>query len=202
MNKLFSFLFIICFINCVFGIETPDYEVLRKIGDNIEIRRYSPTKWVGVTVNGGVKDLRSNYQTKMFWSLFNYISGKNNMQMKMEMTAPVLMEFENCNTANVNMNSQCDMSMKFYVPKINQANTPSPTGANNMFVKNETEIIIAAIRFGGYPTMNDNLNRRDSLIAALGSEASKFDLVNFKTAGYNSPWQIFFRRNEIWLRKN
>jgi len=29
--------------------ETPDYDVVKQIGKNVEIRRYNMTKWVGVT---------------------------------------------------------------------------------------------------------------------------------------------------------
>jgi len=52
----------------VSAIEKPDYSVLETITDNIEIRKYVPTKWACTTTNG---------DSSMFWQLFNYISGKN-----------------------------------------------------------------------------------------------------------------------------
>ena len=52
----------------VSAIEKPDYSVLETITDNIEIRKYVPTKWACTTTEGNLS---------MFWKLFNYISGKN-----------------------------------------------------------------------------------------------------------------------------
>ena len=41
--RLFSLLVL---IGACVATEMPDFHVLSRIGDNIEIRRYSPTKWV------------------------------------------------------------------------------------------------------------------------------------------------------------
>lgn len=49
--------------------------------------------------------------------------------------------------------------------------------------------------------MTKNLAKRDELIAALGDKASQYDQVNFITAGYDAPFKLFNRRNEIWLVK-
>lgn len=184
-----------------YGIEVPDYELIKKLNDQIEIRKYLPSKWVGVSVNGSLNDYMSKYQGFMFGKLFNYISGKNNENKKISMTAPVLVDHDNFNSNNIDVNSKCEMSMKFYVPKENQNDTPNPTGENNMFVKSEPEMIVAVSKFGGYATMTDYLKHRDMIVNALGDEAKDYDQVNFMTAGYDPPFKPFNRTNEVWLRK-
>jgi hypothetical protein len=135
----------------------------------------------------------------MFWTLFGYIGGENDQKKKIEMTAPVTTVFKSSDSRAISMTSNALMTMRFYVPKSNQANTPNPTG--NAFLQDEPEAQYATIRFGGWASMNDNLSYRDKLIKALGADASKYDTVNFITAGYDSPFNFIGRRNEVWLKQ-
>ncbi len=68
-------------------------------------------------------------------------------------------------------------------------------------IENKPEIEIATIRFGGFASVDDWINKRDELIKALGDESSKYDIVNMVTAGYDAPFKFFNRRNEVWLMK-
>ena len=38
-----------CAFCSFFDIEMPEYDVVKQIGKNVEIRRYNETKWVGIT---------------------------------------------------------------------------------------------------------------------------------------------------------
>jgi hypothetical protein len=60
---------------------------------------------------------------------------------------------------------------------------------------------VATIRFGGWATMEMNIKKRDELIKALGARASQYDTVNMVVAGYDAPFKLFNRRNEVWLVK-
>jgi hypothetical protein len=135
----------------------------------------------------------------MFWKLFGYISGENDQKTKIEMTAPVTTVFKSSDSKAISMASNAKMTMRFYVPKADQSNTPNPTG--DAFLQADPEAEYATIRFGGWASMNDNLSYRDQLIKALGAEASKYDTVNFLAAGYDSPFNFIGRRNEVWLKK-
>ena len=147
----------------------------------MEIRTYSPSKWVGISYKGQVKGVSSN---QMFMSLFSYISGNNDQNKKIEMTSPVLTQIQNSNNELVNMNSNVEMSMIFYVPKSDQDNTPNPKGANE-FVKNEVEMTVATIRFGGWASMPKYIAKRDELIKMLGEAAAclAFDVSRAEVAG-------------------
>ena len=138
----------------------------------------------------------------MFWKLFNYISGNNNLKQKIEMTTPVLMNYQNNDNGLVSMNSNVNISMQFYVPQAFQANTPIPS-ENSVNIIDQPETIFATYRFttNFYESMSDYLNNRDALIKMLGDNAKNYDVNNIVTAGYQSPFTIFGRRNEVLLRK-
>ena len=193
----FSTLILICSVSLCLAIEEPTYQVLQQLGNNMEIRKYGSTKWVSTKAdstanNVGIKN--------MFNSLFNYISGANNNKQKMDMTAPVLMQFKSKDNTKINKNSQVSVSMNFYIPSKFKSNTPQPT-ANNVYLTDLPELTVAVARFGGFATFDDNMKKLDALISALGSNAQSYDLINTITAGYSSPFTLFFRRNEVWLLK-
>lgn len=193
----FSTLILICSISLCLAIEEPTYQVLQQLGNNMEIRKYSSTKWVSTKVDSTPNNVGT---TNMFYSLFNYISGANSNKQKMDMTAPVLMQYTSKDNTKVNKNSAVSVSMNFYIPSIFKSNTPQPT-ANNVFLTDLPEMTVAVARFGGFAKIDDNIAKRDALISALGSNAQNYDSINLITAGYNSPFTLFFRRNEVWLLK-
>jgi hypothetical protein len=182
------------------GLERPDYEVLKRLDDKIEIRKYEPTKWAAVSTQTEAKNMKSK-QSPMFRQLYNYISGDNDAQMKMEMTVPVtfVMESLQDKSKKIDFDTTCDISMRFYVPKKHQSNTPKPNG--DVKLEDEAEATYAVIKFGGYAKMSDYLSYRDQLIEKLGDEAKNYDLVNMRMAGYDAPFKFFDRTNEVWLKR-
>lgn len=62
----------------------------------------------------------------MFWKLFNYISGQNDKQVKIPMTAPVSVLIE----PGSGPNCESTFTMAFYVPEAFQEDTPQPTEAD------------------------------------------------------------------------
>jgi hypothetical protein len=181
----------------VAAIETPKYQLLQKLDENIEIRKYEPTKWVATKMTAQV----DAYQTStLFGKLFSYISGNNDAQQKIDMTAPVLNYMKSLNGQLINRDSMVEITMGFYVPKVNQPYTPNPN-ADDVFIQREPEETFAVIRFSGYASINDFIKQRDVLIEALGSEAVNYDTVNMLTAGYSAPFVVVGRINEVWLKK-
>lgn len=53
---IFSTALLFASISCTlcswWDIEMPEYDVVKQIGKNVEIRRYNVTKWVGITSKG------------------------------------------------------------------------------------------------------------------------------------------------------
>jgi len=184
----------------VASIEQPHYQVTQTLSSNAEIRTYAPTKWVGASMRGKVSEFNSDFRGAMFKELFNYISGNNDAQMKIDMTAPVEAHFQSMDSSVIDQDSDVQMKMKFYVPAAVQSNTPKPLN-DNLFIETNPSEVIAAIQFGGFPSMNDFMQKRDELIQLLGDDAKNFDTINFSTAGYDAPFKPLDRRNEIWFKR-
>ena len=181
--------------------EMPKYEVLSTLVNNVEIRRYEATKWVDVQMNAVVTQAEvSSDSSTMFRKLFQYISGNNSENQKISMTVPVTMNYESKDNKEIVKNSQCVMSMGFYVPSEFNTNPPQPTG-DNMSVKEIPEMIVAVSRFSGYAKIDDFMQHRDIIIKALGEEVKNYDTINLLTAVYDAPFKPIFRRNESWVRK-
>jgi hypothetical protein len=181
-------------INQVQSIESPSYTVLNKINNKMEIRRYGPTKWVMTSMNRYTQaDDKSS--SSLFMRLFGYISGSNESKKKIPMTAPVMSTYSSTDGNPINSNSKFMMSMGFYVAG---AESPKPT-SDDVFLNNAQSMVVAVARFGGFAKFGDFVKNRDALVKALGAEAVNYDTVNFWTAGYDAPYKLFFRRNEVWL---
>lgn len=208
MNLNFNFFILYFFLNMSFfksvknalgiEIERPNYEVIKTLGDNIEIRKYPPTKWVSTSMEGEADHYKSDYQSKMFYRLFNYISGENQNHEKISMTSPVTVAYNSNNT--IEPTSQVKMTMGFFVPVEKQEKAPIPSSSDT-FLRDEPEMIVAVIKFGGYASTDDYLKHRDLLMKALGDEVKNYDTVNMMTAGYDPPFKPINRTNEIWLKK-
>jgi len=180
------------------GIEKPPFIVLQKLADNVEIRRYGPSKWV-CTKATGQAGYYSNYQSTMFNKLFRYISGQNSANQKIAMTSPVTTDYKVYDNQLMTPESNVEMAMRFYVSKDQEHNVPVPTG--DAYVVQEPEMTVAVVKFGGYASTQDYLYYRNVLINSLGSEAHNYDVVNLMTAGYDPPFKPVGRTNEVWLRK-
>jgi hypothetical protein len=183
-------------------IETPNYEVLKTLADNIEIRKYPPTKWATAKLEMNMNQSEfSSDSSILFRQLFRYITGTNTESQKIAMTSPVKFDYTSKDNKEIVKNSKCEMTMSFYVPQEFNNNTPKPTG-DNMGIEEIPEMIVACSRFGGYASVDDYMRHRDLILQALGPEESKnYDSINLLTAGYDPPFKPFYRRNEVWLRK-
>ena len=199
MNKL-SLLFAFFSVGLVVGTEILSYEVIQKISNSIEVRKYGATKWATTTAKCSAEQCSTVYQYQSFMKLYKYITGQNDAKQNIPMTAPVTMSYQSSNGAKIATNSEVSYEMGFFVPKEFQNKTPNPTG-DNMSIKSDSGAVYAVSRFGGYAGLGDYLKHRDLIIQALGVNAANYDTTNFIAAGYDSPFNFFNRRNEVWLKK-
>lgn len=161
-------------------IEMYEYEVVKSF-DDFEIRKYAPANFSYVTLDTKTYGASSS---NGFRQLAAYIFGGNEASQEIAMTSPVEMEMDE------------KMTMKFMVPKAYAlADLPQPNNKNVKF-KQEPERIVAAIRFSGYAN--------DKLIDFYKKALSKLIQVHgfqhngeFSFLGYNSPFDVFNRRNEV-----
>ena len=161
--------------------ETQSYSIIRK-EKKFEIRYY-PT----ATMATFFSDLR-NYNdlgNVGFGKLAKYIFGNNRGKTVMAMTSPVHMEIESLKS-----------NMSFVLPKLyNQSNFPEPN-EESIYIHSSKPEYAAAIQFSGFA----NTNRINNYIIILQKSLKEIGYSyygNFRFLGYNPPFQIFNRKNEV-----
>jgi hypothetical protein len=178
---LVLFIFVqLYFIIAQRNIETYPYVVKKKY-DRFEIRSYEATLFTSVQLSTkGYK----NSSSKGFSILAGYIFGNNERNEKISMTSPVSMSLDDSTT------------MMFMVPKkLNKETLPKPNQSGIEF-KEEPVKLIAAIRFGGWANDDKIEKYKQELITALNAEGIKYT-NKFYFFGYNAPYEVFNRKNEV-----
>ena len=162
------------------NIEVYPYVVSKKF-ENFEIRSYQATLFTSVKLSTkGYK----NSSSKGFSILGGYIFGKNGRQERMSMTSPVAMTLAD------------KMTMSFLVPQgLTKKNLPKPDNINIKFLE-VPEKKMAAITFSGWASDAKIKKYKEQLIQLLDKNNIKYT-SNFSVLGYNPPYELFFRRNEI-----
>jgi len=168
------------FINAQRNIERYPYVVKKKY-NRFEIRNYETTLFT--TVKLSTKGYK-NSSGKGFSILAGYIFGNNDRNEKIAMTSPVSMSLED------------SMTMMFMVPKkFNKDNLPKPNQSGIEF-KEEPAKTMAAISFSGWANETKIEKYKQQLISALDAEGIKYT-NRFYFFGYNAPYELFNRKNEI-----
>ena len=168
------------FINAQRNIERYPYVVKKKY-KTFEIRNYESTLFTSVKLSTkGYK----NSSSKGFSILAGYIFGNNERNEKIAMTSPVSMSLEDSTT------------MMFMVPKkFNKDILPKPNQSGIAF-KEEPAKTMAAIGFSGWANDTKIEKYKQKLKAALDAEGIKYS-NRFYFFGYNAPYEVFNRKNEI-----
>lgn len=162
-------------------VERQQYRLVKKI-DNAEIRFYPKTVMATVSSRG---DSYMGNSSNHFRTLAGYIFGGNKSSQKIAMTAPVHMEKDSAgNTMSFVMPSGYDIT-----------NLPQPND-NSVDIHYSEEGYFAAIKFGGYANehkINTNIDQLKQVLADHGLKA----IGSYSYLGYNSPWDVIGRENEI-----
>ena len=160
--------------------EIQKYETLYR-NDNFEIRYYPQSILASVDVNGDYDNSRNSG----FRILANYIFGGNKENEKIAMTSPVRMSSkEELNT------------MSFVLPSnMNFNSLPKPNDDRILLHKSEP-FYAAVIRYGGY-TNEKEINQKKKELSERIEKLGISHVDNFEYLGYNAPFDMFNRRNEV-----
>lgn len=170
----------IFFMSSQKNIEQYPFKVV-KTYDNFEIRNYEATLFTSVKLATSEYDKASS---QGFSVLAGYIFGGNEKEEKIAMTSPVAMTLEENTT------------MMFMVPKkYTKENLPTPNDASIEF-KEMPAKKMAAITFGGWANNKKIESYKKKLTEALDKEGIKYS-NNFLFLGYNAPFEVFNRKNEV-----
>ena len=187
------------------AIEEPTYEVVRQVGDQIELRRYAPYVVAEVVLDASAADAGN----QAFPILAGYIFGKNKGQRKLEMTAPVTQRADPVKlpmTAPVTQSAVAGagarsggMRVQFVLPKdVTLATAPEPLDPR-VRLREEPPVLRAVIRYSGtwsQANYDEHLAQLQAALATAGI-TTQGEPVLARYDGPMTPW--FMRRNEIWL---
>jgi len=161
--------------------EEQKYVLVRKYKD-FEIRFY-PSATIA-TINSSAKTYK-DLSGPGFRKLAGYIFGGNEANTKISMTAPVQMDINDSVS-----------TMSFVMPSAySKEDLPKPNDPN-VLIKNTSEEYLAVIRFGGYASDKD-LRFYSEKLQNLLKENGISSFGNYRFLGYNPPFQLIGRRNEI-----
>jgi len=162
------------------SIENYPYRIVKSFS-KFEIRNYEATLFTSIKLTA------NNYKEasgKGFSILAGYIFGGNETNEKIAMTSPVSMSLEDT------------MTMMFMVPKkFRKEDLPKPNQSNIEF-REEPSKTMAAITFGGWANSNKIEVYKNKLKTALEEEGIPYS-NKFYFFGYNPPFEILNRRNEV-----
>lgn len=162
------------------NIETYSYTVNKKY-DQFEIRTYEARLFTSVKLP------MSSYKEasgKGFSILAGYIFGKNEKNEKIAMTSPVAMSLED------------SITMMFMVPEKNKKEELPQPNASQIEFREEPAKMVAAITFGGWADDEKIEKYKLKLITSLEAEGIEYT-NRFYFLGYNPPYEVFNRKNEI-----
>jgi hypothetical protein len=161
-------------------IETPKYKVV-KTYDSFEIRQYDSMILAQTVIQE--TSIKKSGNTG-FRKVAGYIFGGNRNNQQIAMTAPVIMEVGDNTKMSFVMPSQYKME-----------DLPQPNSSEVKLVKAAPKKI-AVLTFSGFAS-DEKINRKKELLR----EALKKEQIsvkgNFSYLGYNAPWDLFGRRNEV-----
>lgn len=166
--------------------ETQAYSVIR-VEDRVEIRYYPAAIMAKISLTS--KSYRELGYSG-FGKLAKYIFGGNSEKKQIGMTSPVHMDM-----------GDSISTMAFVMPaKFNKDDLPTPNNAEIEIQTTEPEYV-AAIRFSGFAT-TASINKNKAKLEKILQEKGISYYGNFRFLGYNPPYQIFGRRNEVIVAIN
>lgn len=167
------------------NVENAPYNIIKSDAP-YEIRHYERLVLVSTPMEDGM-----NERGNPFGRLFDYISGENQKNQEIPMTAPVFMD------QNSQDNTQATMS--FVMPNdFSLIETPPPNDPN-VRLEELNDYTVATIQFSGRLT-DDNIQEHQALLKNWVAFQELEVTGPVKVAGYNPPFTIpALRRNEILM---
>jgi hypothetical protein len=178
------------------GIDCPDYE--QDNTTSVETRQYGLYSWTSTELEGMDLNQAAN---DGFMRLFDYIGGDNVDGTPVDMAAPVL------NKITPGQGPACNSTFKvsFFVPMAYQGeDTPNPPAPSSALVFHEEieAMEVAVLEFAG-TDKQENVLRHAAKLSAMVENADDMTRVgddgSFFFAGYDPPFRVTDRHNEIWI---
>lgn len=110
------------------------------------------------------------------------------------MTAPVATRV----VPGAGPNCESQFTISFYIPPKHQADPPKPK-SSNVFIEDFPEMTMYTSGFGGFANDEKWIAEARQLSEKLTNKDIHSEF--YFTAGYDSPFKLFNRLNEVWFVK-
>jgi len=161
--------------------EQQPYTVRQQIGE-LEIRHYPAT--LMATVESPDTSFRGSSNAS-FRRLAGYIFGGNEQVKSIPMTAPVHME-----------QAPTGSRMRFVMPEgLTMDSLPTPNDPN-VKLERVPEEVLAVLRFGGFSS-DEKIALHAEILLGQVNAAGLQTIGAVRYLGYDPPWQLVARRNEV-----
>lgn len=166
--------------------ETQPYTVIQK-DQEFEIRSYPAA--LMATISSTTKSYR-NLGYSGFGKLAKFIFGGNSEKKQIAMTSPVHMDI-----------GESISKMSFVMPAhFKKEDLPTPTNSDIQIQLSEPEMV-ASLQFDGFAS-TARINKYKVKLEKMLQEKGISYYGNFRFLGYNPPYQLVGRRNEVIITVN
>lgn len=162
------------------NIEEYQFKLIEKIGD-IEVREYSNAVFIQTQLETNKYE---EISSDGFRTLAGYIFGNNSENQKIAMTSPVTVDMSD------------ERNMYFMVPSnYSISDLPKPN-SNNIKIITKPNQKVAAIAFSGWAN-ESKIQEQISKLKSVLDENKMKHTGNFQFLGYNPPYEVINRKNEV-----
>jgi len=177
------------------GLDCPAFTNVTST-EGLELRVYETYLWSSTQIQGTSLD---DATTEGFNRLFAYISGDNEAGQKIDMTSPVLVK----TVPGSGPNCVSTFTVSFFVPFTYQTSVgpPKPT-SSLVYIETIPSMEVAVNEFGGFAEQKTIIAQAAVEQAAVSnsSQVVNADGENWWYAGYDPPFRLTNRHNEVWIQ--
>ena len=178
-------------------LDCPRFSVEASSTKKYEVRKYEAGAVWAKTLVTGFSDYDSAVNVG-FMKLFHYISGENKENEKVPMAAPVRVTI----TPGQGPTCSSNFTVAFFVPFAFEKNPATPLD-DTITIERDEAFEVYVKSFGGRAKGDDILQQAGELVQALKDDGIHVDSQSsFASAGYDSPFRLLDRHNEVWVHKN
>ncbi|KAL4445812.1 hypothetical protein ABPG77_009011 [Micractinium sp. CCAP 211/92] len=174
------------------NLDCPKFDVVETT-DDYEVREYEAGSWVSMDVEAYAYALAIN---KAFQQLYQYIDGANADATKIPMTAPVRTKISAASGPFCKNN----FTVSFFVPfAFQKKGAPKPNNPD-LYLEDAPASTFYVAQKGGYVMDDWSVQKMvKALSDALERDEKDYETEVFYVAGYDPPFRITGRHNEVWL---
>jgi hypothetical protein len=168
----------------------------RTVSGDVQVRSYDTLKWASTDVESDSAETAGNIA---FQRLFGYLSGANENSQKIDMTAPVL----NYITPGSGPNCNSTFTVSFFVPwEFQKDGPPAPTAAD-VYIEEKIVGDVAVTEYGGFANKDNQIIETAEKLYQDIYDSKDVDFADddrYFFVAYDSPYTLFNRHNEDWIR--